>query len=102
MTMAASRPKIIMTTISSIRVNPAVFRMPRLISHLLRRALLPAPPQHVTVASAIVSDHPESFTPGTFLTCPLPFSVVKTLAQAPCLVHRHAGATSGAGQGFGL
>src|SRR5215471_4371621 len=102
MTMAASRPKIMMTTINSIRVNPAVFRMPRLISRLLRRVLLPTPPQPCTAAAAVVYDHPESFTAHIFFRTLLPFSVVKTLAQAPCLVHRPAGVTRGAGHCFGL
>ena len=50
----------------------------------------------------MVYDHPESFTPHIFFNTLLPFSIVKTLAQAPCLVHRFTGATSGAGQCFGL
>src|SRR5216683_5859358 len=102
MTMAASRPKMIMTTISSIRVNPAVFRMPRPIPRLLRRSRLQAAPQHCTAASAVVCDHPESFTLRISFSMSLHFSVAKTLAQALCLVHRPTGATRDAGQCFSL
>src|SRR5262249_58911299 len=102
MTMAASRPKMMMTTISSIRVKPAVFRMPRPISRLLRRALLQAAPKHGTAASAVVCDHPGSITPHILFDILLPLFVAKTLAQAPCLVHRPVGATSGTGHASGL
>src|SRR5215216_3966376 len=100
--MAASRPKMMMTTISSIRVNPAVCRMPRPISRLPRRALPQAVPKHCTTASAVMCDHPESFTPHIFFAMSLPLSVAKTLAQGPCLVHRPAGATRYAGHSSGL
>src|SRR5262245_20286194 len=102
MTMAASRPKMMMTTISSIRVNPAICRMPRPISRLLRRALLQEVPKRCTAVSAVMCDHPESFTPHLFFTMSLPLSVAKTLAQGPCLVHRPAGATRRANHSSGL